>query len=145
MLMTLSFYHPAGVLVNICEEFGLENNLKFSTDKDPAKSKTKCMVGPTVKNPVHPAPVKLYGTDLPWVTHATHLGHELNQDCTMNMDTRMKSAAFIKNSVDTLCSVLPCLHRFSMPSWYTLLTSMDLHGEMANQVYKSWNTCVKLV
>ena len=38
-------------MVNICEEFGLENNLKFSTDKDPAKSKTKClyMVGPTAQ------------------------------------------------------------------------------------------------
>ena len=88
-------------MVNICEEFGLENNLKFSTDNDPAKSKTKClyMVGPTVKNPVHPAPVKLYGTDLPWVTHATHLGHELNQDCTMNMNTRMKRAVFVRRSV----------------------------------------------
>ena len=109
------------------------------------------MVGPTVKNPVHPAPVKLYGTDLPWVTHATHLGHELNQDCTMNMDTRMKRAAFIKNSVDTrtmFSFALPTqvlnaimvysAHFYGSPIW-------DLYGEIANQVYKRWNTSVKLV
>ena len=47
-------------LVRICENFGKENNLQFSTDPNPAKSKTKClyMVGPKVKNPVYPAPIQ---------------------------------------------------------------------------------------
>ena len=34
------------------------------------------------------------------MSHATHLGHELHQDCTMDMDIKMKRAAFIKNSTD---------------------------------------------
>ena len=29
---------------------------------------------------VHPVPLKLYRMDLPWVSHATHLGHQLHQD-----------------------------------------------------------------
>ena len=89
-------------MVRICEEFGQKNNLLFSTDPNPTKSKTKClyMCGTKVKSPVYPAPLQLYGRDLPWVTHATHLGHELNQDCTMDMDTKMKRAAFINNSTD---------------------------------------------
>ena len=140
-------------MVKVCEDFGSENNLKFSTDSDPSKSKTKClyMVGSRVKNPVYPAPLQLYGRDLPWVSHATHLGHELSQDCTMDMDTRMKRAAYIKNSTDTrseFAFALPsqvlnaikvyCAHFYGSPLW-------DLYGVMANQVYKSWNTTVKLV
>ena len=58
------------------------------------------MCGPRVKQPVYPAYLQLYGRDLPWVTHATHLGHELNQDCTMDMNTRMKRASFITTSTD---------------------------------------------
>ena len=89
-------------MIEICEDFGMENNLKFSTDPNPAKSKTKCMYmcGPKVQNPVYPVPLQLYGRELPWVTHATHLGHELHQECTMDMDIRMKRAIFIKNSTD---------------------------------------------
>ena len=69
-------------MVKICETFGMKNNLQFSTDSNPAKSKTKClyMVGSKVKNPVYPAAIQLYGLDLPWVTHATQLRHELHQD-----------------------------------------------------------------
>jgi hypothetical protein len=71
-------------MIQICEKFGQENNLKYSTDPNPAKSKKKClyMVGPKVKNPVYPAPLELYDQDLPWVAHATHFGHELHQDCS---------------------------------------------------------------
>ena len=34
-------------------------------------------------DPVYPAPLKLGDDDLPWVVHATHLGHELHQMCNM--------------------------------------------------------------
>ena len=140
-------------MVKICEDFGNNNNLMFSTDNNPAKSKTKClyMCGPKVKNPVYPAPVQLYGVDLPWVTHATHLGHELSQDCTMVMDTQMKRASFIKNSVDTRD-----MFYFAMPNQVIDAISIysahfygsnlwELYGEMAGQAYRSWNTSVKLV
>ena len=63
----------------------------------------------------------------------------------------MKRAAFIKNSTDTRTTfsfALPAqvlnaimvysAHFYGAPLW-------DLYGEKANQVYKSWNTCVKLV
>ena len=53
-----------------------------------------------VPNPVYPAPVQLYWVDLPWVTHATHLGHELHKDFTMGMDTRIRRANYIQKSGD---------------------------------------------
>ena len=140
-------------MVKICETFGMKNNLKFSTDSNPAKSKTKClyMVGSKVKNVVYPAAIQLYGLDLPWVTHATHLGHELHQDCTMNMDTRMKRADFISSSNDIRNmfnfalpgQILSAINVYSAHFYGAML--WDLFGDMAGQVYRSWNTCVKLV
>ena len=140
-------------MIQICEDFGVKNNLKFSTDDNPAKSKTKCiyMCGPKVKNPDYPAPLQLYGKNLPWVTHATHLGHELHQDCTMDMDTRMKRGSFITSSTDIRtmfnfampAQVLNAVNVYSAHFYGSML--WDLYGEMAGQVYRSWNTCVKLV
>ena len=31
-------------MVKVCEDFGSENNLKFSTDSDPSKSKTSAFI-----------------------------------------------------------------------------------------------------
>ena len=140
-------------MIDICADFGTKNNPKFSTDDNPAKSKTKCMYmcGPAVKNPSYPVPLQLYGKDLPWVTHATHLGHELHQDCTMNMDTRMKRASFITNSTDIRTTfkfarpphVLNAISVYSCHFTGSML--WDLYSESSGQMYRSWNTCVKLV
>ena len=140
-------------MIQICEDFGIKNNLKFSTDDNPAKSKTKClyMCGPRVRHPVYPAPLQLYGKDLPWVAHATHLGHELHQDCSMDMDTRMKRGSFITNSTDIRSmfsfalpvQVLNAISVYSAHFYGSML--WDLYGDVAGQVYRSWNTCVKLV
>ena len=100
------------------------------------------MCGPKLKNPVYPAPLQLYGLDLPWVAHATHLGHELHQNCTMDMDIKMKRASFIKNSTDIrdmFSFALPSqvltavkvysAHFYGAPLW-------DLYGDLAGQMYR---------
>ena len=89
------------IMLEQCESYANQNNLKFSTDVDPSKSKSKClyMCG-KMNNVVYPAPFQLYGVDLPWVTHATHLGHELHQDCTMEYDAKTKRGNFIGTSTD---------------------------------------------
>ena len=59
------------LMLATCEEFAAENNLKFSTDPDPKKSKTKCVyICGKIRNVVYPASLQLYGVDLPWVTSA---------------------------------------------------------------------------
>ena len=50
-------------------------------------------------DPVYPSPLKLCDRDLPWVTHGTHLGHELHQLCDMEFDANIKRAQFIKTAV----------------------------------------------
>ena len=131
--------------------YASKNNLTFSTDPIPAKSKTKCMfICGKTRNPVYPAPLQLYGTDLPWVVHATHLGHELHQDGTMEMDAKMKRAAFIESSTEIRemfdfahpDQVLSAVSTYSCHFYGSML--WDLSGSMAGQVFRSWNTCVKL-
>ena len=74
------------LMLSLCETFAKKNNLQFSTDANPAKSKSKCMyMCGKVNNVVYPVHLQLFGVDLPWVTHATHLGHELHQDCIWSM------------------------------------------------------------
>ena len=49
----------------------------------------------------YPAPVQLYGQDLPWVEHADHIGHTFHQSVTMDTDCHRVRAKFIGKSVDT--------------------------------------------
>ena len=87
-------------MLETCETFATENNLAFSTDPNPEKSKSKCtfMTGPRLRNIRKPAPLQLYGVDLPWVEKATHLGHEIHQDCNMDYDLNCKRGIFIENT-----------------------------------------------
>ena len=69
---------------------------------DPANSKSKPIftTGTRLRNATMPTPLKLYGQDLPWVDHATHLGHELHKDGNMDYDCKLKRGRFIDSSTD---------------------------------------------
>ena len=88
-------------MLNHAGAFGLRNNLKFSCDPDPAKIKLKAIyiIGKDtrLRKPVN---LPLYGKPLPWVSHATHLGHEFHEDGTMNLDAKMKRGSFIGRSLE---------------------------------------------
>ena len=139
-------------MLETCENFGLENNLLFSTDENPEKSKTKClyMCGKVGAGVQYPAPLQLNGLDLPWVEKGTHLGHELHQSCTMDYDARCKRAAFIEKSTN-----IREMFAFAEPQQVLSAVSVhaahfygsmlwDLFGDAAGQAFRTWNTCVKL-
>ena len=86
-------------MLRVCELYADEHNLQFSTDPEPSKSKTKCLYMCGNLETLYPSPLKLCGQELPWVQHATHLGHELHQTCSMEFDANIKRAQFIENSV----------------------------------------------
>ena len=138
------------LMLQICEDYATENNLEFSTDPDPVKSKSKCIFMQGNMRKPKPVNLRLYGVDLPWVKSATHLGHELSEDCTMEQDMKCKRADFIDKStgvreafafaqpnqiiqaVRTYCSSL-----YGAMTW-------SLFSEKAKQVFNCWSTCVKL-
>ena len=67
-------------MVQVCQKYGEDHNLVFSTDPVPSLSKTKCVYFCGRPGKVrYPDPVQLDGKDLPWVESADHLGHKLHQ------------------------------------------------------------------
>ena len=88
------------LMLKTCEGFGSRNNLKFSTNPDPGKSKTKCVFFCGKKKLSKPLPLTLYGRELPWVRIATHLGNELCEDGKMETDIKQKKASFITRSLE---------------------------------------------
>jgi hypothetical protein len=137
-------------MLKACDKYAAEFNLQFSTDPVPALSKSKCLYMCGHMAAVYPSPLQLGDHDLPWVEHATHLGHELHQMCNMEYDANIKRAQFIEASVqigETFgfarpAEVLQAIQTYA-GHWYGSML-WDLFGEKAGQLYRSWSTCVKL-
>ena len=139
-------------MLNICEVYAAEHNLVFSTDPVPSKSKTKCMYFCGRAGKVtYPDPVKLCGKDLPWVESADHLGHTLHQLTNMNKDCQRARARFIDRTVEVREQLSFANPEQIMQAVQVLCTDAygcmlwDLSADRAEQFFKSWNTCVKLV
>ena len=78
-------------MINVCSEFAGRKNLKFGTNADPVKSKTKCIVfSKNKKDFKNLLPLKLLGCPLPWVDKVKHLGNTLQNDNSMSLDILQK-------------------------------------------------------
>ena len=133
------------------EAFAQEFKIIFSTHENSALSKSKCiwMCGKVnVLN--YPAPLILNGRPLPWVTSAAHLGHEISQTCKTEHSAWVARAKFIDKSVS-----LQEMFNFAKPAEVLAAISIyacdfygsnlwNLYGERAGQLYRAYNTSVKL-
>ena len=91
-------------MVDMCHKFAKDRNLKFSTNQDPKKSKTKCIVfTKKLRDRQNVAPVLLNGDPLPWVEEVKHLGNVLECDNTMTRYIATKRGEFI-GKLNTLSS-----------------------------------------
>ena len=101
LLLLAPCREAAQKMLEICQGFTEENNIQFSTNDDPKKSKSKALyvVGPRGAALARPLPLQLCGRPLPWVERSEHLGHALHQDGTMGQDAKEKRAQFIDSSV----------------------------------------------
>ena len=82
-------------MVNTCWQYAKKHHLTFSTNNNPAKSKTKCMA--FLRNDRKLRNIKLNDKDLPWIKSIKHLGSTINNnfDCNMKLDISEKRAAYI--------------------------------------------------
>ena len=81
-------------MLKTCEEYAMTHNLKFSTDQDPVKCKTKLMA--FLKKPRELPSLILCGVPLPWVNRIKHLGNNITN--TMDgyqYDTKVKAANYV--------------------------------------------------
>ena len=123
-------------LEELTEKFAFRNNIVFSTDPNPSKSKSKCLFMVGTMTEVYPPPLCLYGKEVPWVKQASHLGHELHQLCNMEQDARTKRAMYIDNSTN-----IRELFNFAHP--FQIL--WNLYGEGAGRAFRCWGQTVKRV
>ena len=138
-------------MLKVCEEFSVEFNFRFSTDKVPSKSKTKAMyiVGQSPASEL-PEPLSLCGQKLPWVDRALHLGHVLTTKGTMEQDGREKLAELIDCSVKTRetfsfahpVEKITAIERYCSSAYGSSL--WDMTGQAAQSYFSAWNTAMKL-
>jgi hypothetical protein len=139
-------------MVRVCEEYGEQHNMVFSTHPIPSKSKTKCMFFCGHLTGVkYPDPIQLDGKTLPWVVTAEHLGHTLHQSGSMDQDCKVHRAQFIQKSIEVReqlhfarpDDVLKSVKVYCSDSYGSMLWT--LRSDPAESYFKCWNTCVKLV
>jgi hypothetical protein len=135
-------------MINICEKFAGENNLKFSTNIDPKKSKTKCIHFSKQKPEL--AKINLNGDLLPWVDSALHVGNTLERNNSFAKDIALKRGDFIGR----IHSILQELHfanplvKMRMFSIYT--TSFygsclwNIFDGPCDRLYTAWNNAVRM-
>ena len=139
-------------MLKICEKYADDHNLEFSTDDVPARSKSKCVYFCGRLNKVnYPDPLELAGRKLPWVINADHLGHTLCQTVTMDKDCHRARSKFIMRSTEVRESLvfshpfvtLKAIQSLCMDAYGAMI--WDLGSSSAEQFFKCWNTCVKMV
>ena len=119
--------HALQNMLRTCEEFALSHNLKFSTDPDPLKCKTKTLA---FLKKARPLPnLILCGNPLPWTNKCKHLGINLeNKIDGCQYDMKVKNAQYIGKNLE-----LNQEFHFTHPS-----TKLKL-----NQIYNShYSGCV---
>ena len=136
-------------MLSTCEEYAMQHNLKFSTDPNPTKCKTKCIA--FLKKPRDLAPVMLCGNPLPWVESGKHLGNFfLNKIDGMRQDIKVKRAKFIDRS-NELLQEFHFAHpstKFKMMdiynSHFTGSPLWDLFSPEAVMLENTWNRNVRI-
>ena len=133
-----------------CELYAREHNLQFSTNVNPAKSKTKCLS--FLQKPRVLQKMQLNGVDLPWVDNGVHLGHHLeNRVNGMKKDTRVKRAAYIQKNND-ISQEFYFAHpstKFHLNMVYNSHFSgsslWDLFGRNVQMLENTWNLSMKIM
>ena len=86
-------------MLKTCEDFALSHNLKFSTDPNPKKCKTKTMA--FLKKPRDLPSLNLCGNPLPWTDACKHLGVTItNKINGCEEDIRMKGAQYVRKNIE---------------------------------------------
>ena len=138
------------VLVETCAKFVRKKNLKFSTNANPEKSKTKCIV--FSKNPrdrLQLAPVLLNDDPLPWVSQVKHLGNVLQSDNSMKVDCTLKRGKFI-GKVNSLLQEFHFVEAHVLIKILSIYTTSyygsglwDLYSKEVDRLYKAWNVSIR--
>lgn len=137
-------------MLKTCQDYAASHNLRFSTDPNPTKCKTKTMA--FLKNPRILPNLILCGNPLPWTDKCKHLGTTIaNKIDGCEEDMRVKNAMYIEKNIDLnqefhfahpatklLVNRIYNSHYSSSPLW-------NLFGGGASKIESSYNRSVKIM
>ena len=137
-------------MLRTCQEFAEEHNLKFSTDINPTKCKTKTMAFLKTQRPL--PNLKLCGNNLPWTDSCKHLGTTItNKVDGCEEDMKVKNARYVARNIE-LNQEFSFVHPLTKiklnsiyNSHYTSSPLWNLFGPGALRIESSYNKSVKLM
>ena len=137
-------------ILNTCEEFAAKHNLKFSTDPNPKKCKTKCMA--FLKKARQLPNMFLCGNPLPWVDNLVHLGVRITNEidgCLKDAD--VKRGRYVQKC-NNLCQEFTFAHPYTkmkINSIYNCSTYgsqlWDLFGRGVQRLESTYNRSVRVM
>ena len=138
-------------LVKICEHFAAKKSLKFSTNVDQEKSKTKCIIfSKKFVDSRKVAPVLLNSDPLPWVSQVKHLGNTLQCDNSMRIDMAQKRGKLIGklNSLQQEFyyvepQVFVKILNIYAASFYGS-SLWDLFSKECERTFSAWNVAIRI-
>ena len=138
-------------MVTECEKFAAKYNMKFSTNVEARKSKTKAII--FTKNERDLAGVSrvvLNNDKLPWVDEIKHVGNLMEIDNSFSHDIKVKRGAFIgrihslnqefyyaSGEVKTRLYDIFSLSFYGSSLW-------DLFGEEVARIHRSYNVAIRM-
>ena len=139
----------------ICERYAASHGLKFSTDPNPNKSKTRCLA--FLQRQRNLRPVLLGGNQLPWIASCKHLGNTIvTKDLAENGDIRsqdikIKRGQFI-NKTNELIQEFYFAHPQTVAS-VNMIQNSHFYGSVlwrqgskyVEMLEKSWNVAIRRI
>ena len=102
-------------MLSLAEKYAADHKIGFSTNPDPVKSKTKCIIFSSKELKWSPAPVNLDGNPLPWVKSDKYIGCNItNIQDGYNQDVKIKRAQYIEKNCELSPRVWICSPRGQM-------------------------------
>ena len=137
-------------MVSKCEDFASKNNLKFSTNVDPEKSKTKGIIfSSKTAERTDVAPIVLCGDNLPWRDNLKLLGNIVQNDNSMKSDNDVKRGRFI-GKIHSLTQEFgftsPEVQMKMIKTYATSFYGSNLYRfytDQCDKLYSAYNICVR--
>ena len=137
-------------MLKIAEEYAIHHGLKFSTDPNPKKSKTKCIS--FLLNPRPLPKMRLCGNLLPWVDSIVHLGNTITNDAgLLEHDMSIKKARYVSKNIELNQELYFAASRTKVfvnniynNSWFGSVL-WDLFSPVGVKLESCWNRSIKIM
>lgn len=139
-------------MVKICENYANFVKLKFSTNVNAEKSKTKCLIfSKSNLDTNNVIPIYLNNLPLPYVDSLKHLGNILECDNSMSKDCNVKRAKFI-SKIHSLNQEFYFAHPSTVLKLYDIYACSfygsslwNVNSREVNKLFTSWNIAVRIL